>query len=145
MARFVRLYNSPDTERVGTVIGFSAGITKGARDPFLHKWLHNRGYSVTPESPEQLARQLALGSFIMITPEYAEVSGVPIPDETVSAGHLLVEPSLKDEDLEPLGFCLSSLESLYDRGLRRHVLVDNRVETPTPYEAAPINIIYAWG
>ena len=170
MARYVRLYNSPNPERPGSIVGFSRSIYQGAFDDFLKKWLENRGYTVTQESPEQQACRGSLGGSsneglatdiarilgidvrgkslfpesALTTKGYATAPGIPLPEQTVSSSHLLIEPPLKDEDLEPLGLCLSSLESLYDEGMRKHCFIDNRtVEPEEPTRQS--QILYAWG
>jgi hypothetical protein len=145
MARYIRLYECPSQEKQGNILGFSSGIANGVRDSELHHWLSERGYTVTPESDEQTKANLNLGGFVVRTAQYHEATGIPLPEKTVSAGHLLVEPPLKDEDLQPLGELLSHLDSIDDGGLRQHLFIDNRTEEPQAYDFNPNNVIAWWG
>ena len=145
MARYIRLYESPTQERQGNILGFSAGIVEGAHDPELHKWLEERGYTATPESDEQRKANLNLGGFAIRTVEYHEAVGIPLPEKTVSAGHLFVEPPIKEDDLRPLGEFLSHLGSIDDGGLRQHLFIDNRREKPQAHDFSPNNVIAWWG
>ncbi|MCA9318227.1 hypothetical protein KDA06_01140 [Candidatus Saccharibacteria bacterium] len=169
MARYIRLYNTPEQTSPGSILGFSLSLTEAAYDPFLHDWLNGRGYTVTEESDAQKAEHTMLpkiGDTVTrcilqtigvpdIRPSSLDVNravpnagyftapGIPLPDDTVSASHLLIEPPLRDEDLQPLGLCLSSLAAVDDQGLRKHFFVDSRDTTPKAYSRD--EVIYAWG
>lgn len=143
-------------------------MAEGAHDRHLHMWLENRGYTVTHESEEQRKGLISLPKIPLDTARtalqamglgyvdpkhfavthtipsasYYTAPGIPLPDDTVSVSHMLIEPPLKEEDLQPLGLCLSSLGTLYDGGLRKHFFVDSRVSSPTPEDKT--NVIYAW-
>lgn len=169
MARYIRLYNSPDHENPGSILGFSRGIADGAYDTFLHGWLKRRSYRPTEESAEQrqshivlrpMPKQIAQATLIHmamhgVKPEYLfakqtiptqayyTAPGIPLPPDTVSVSHLLIEPPLRDADLGPLGLCLSSLKSVYDAGLRKHYFVDSRTKPPQQEDIS--NILYNWG
>ena len=145
MARYIRLYESPTQEKQANILGFSSGIAYGARDPELHLWLEERGYTVTPESDEQRKAYIYLGGLAIRTTEYREAVGIALPEKTVSAGHLLIEPPIRDEDLRPLGEFLSQLASIDDGGLRQHLFVDNRQIEAKPYDFNPDNLIAWWG
>ena len=145
MARYIRLYESPSQEKKGNILGFSSGIAYGAVDPELHQWLSERGYTATPESEEQSKANLNLGGFAIRTVQYHQATGIPLPENTVSAGHLLIEPPLKDEDLRPLGEFLSQLPSIDDGGFRMHALIDNRREEARPYDFSLDSVVLRWG
>jgi hypothetical protein len=49
LARYIRLYKTPETEDSVTM-GFSSGIGAAAYDENLHTWLRRQGYKVTEES-----------------------------------------------------------------------------------------------
>jgi hypothetical protein len=138
-----------------------------AYDPELVGWLEGRGYNVEGESPEQykehvfvdripdsILRALHFGendeansitprSNITLYPKerYINVPGIAIPRESVSASHLQIEPHLQTQHFEPLGLCLSSLKAIWDGGLRKHYLIDNRA-IPAPDQSS---IAYRWG
>lgn len=131
MARFIRLYDSPG-ETPGDVLGFSSGIASAAYDPTLHRWLANRDYTVTAESEQQKKACIILGGMTIRTSNYFEVDGIPIPPETVSSGHLLVEPPLSNSDIGDLGRLLPTLPAIDDGGLRQHYFINSRSSTQTP-------------
>lgn len=83
-------------------------------------------------------------SYVVPTPEYYDAPGIPIPEETVSVTHLLVEPPLKNEDVGVVADCLRSLESVYDAGLRQHYFIDNREAMPKAENAEQGSIIAFW-
>lgn len=143
MARYVRLYNSPDAGRPASLLGFSNSVGKAAEEPQLEAWLNDRGYKVTHESEEQNQSKLSLGWLTMGTTAYREAPGIPIPTGTVSATHLQIEPPIADEDVLPLGYQLSQLSSLNDGGMRRYVFIDNRSIEPETYGEA--GKVIAWG
>lgn len=144
MARYIRLYNSPSAERPGNILGFSSSIATAAHDPALHDWLEGRGYAVTTESLHQVVALRVVGGFVLRTLEYHQAPGIPIPEDTVSASHLFVEPPLKQEDLEDLGLQLSLLGAVNDHGMRRHYFVDNRDTNPEPHSTHAGKIIACW-
>lgn len=143
MARYARIYKNPKNPQ-SNIIGFSGGLFPAAQDPELFSWLERRGYTVTPESPEQRNANFILGDMMVRTEAYHDAPGIPLPERTVSAAHLMIEPPLKNDDLLPLGAFLSHLASIDDGGLRRHLLVDNRDRPPEPYQSGPSNVIYRW-
>lgn len=169
MARYIRLYDTPEHANPGSIIGFSLSLTGAAYDATLHNWLRDRDYTVTEESDAQKMAHTVLPkagdalaglmlqkmgiknvkpSSLDVTravpdDDYYTAPGIPLPPETVSAAHLLVEPPLRDEDLQPLGLCLNSLAAMQDDGLRRHFFVDSRGTVPAAYSGD--TIIHAWG
>lgn len=109
--RAVRIYESPGEKRAD-IIGFSGGIADAARDQDLYEWLRYKGYQITPESIEQQQANLVVSGIEMRTTRYHEAKGIPIPDETVSSSHLLVEPPLTNEHLRELGKLLPDLDAI---------------------------------
>ncbi|HEY4963820.1 MAG TPA: hypothetical protein VIH90_03945 [Candidatus Saccharimonadales bacterium] len=144
MARYIRLYESPSLEKHGNILGFSGGIAEGARDPELHRWLEERGYTATPESEAQTNSILYLAGLAVRTVQYHQAEGIPLPERTVSAGHLLIEPPIRDEDLRPLGEFLGELESINDGGFRMHAFIDNRSEDAEAFDFSPDNLVLSW-
>ena len=171
MARYIRIYDNPKVETRGSIIGFSRGIAAGAYDPELIEWLEGRDYHVTTESEKQRSARLAASApgiaetktlfeqafpghvfpvtanpipdFIIRTPAYPSAPGIPLPPNSVSAAHLLLEGPIRDDNLTDLGMCLSSLSSIYDGGLRKHLLIDNRGDTVIkPYDSS--KIVASW-
>ncbi|HPR09936.1 MAG TPA: hypothetical protein PLT04_05225 [Candidatus Saccharibacteria bacterium] len=169
MARYIRPYDIPEHANSASILGFSLSVTEAAYDPTLHDWLKERNYTVVQESDAQKTAHIVLpkmGALLAgvllekmklkgIRPssldvsraaanhEYYTAPSIPLPPDSVSAAHLLVEPPLRNEDLQPLGLCLSSLAAVRDDGLRRHFFVDSRGQTPTAYSRD--EVIYAWG
>lgn len=143
MARYIRLYESPTPDIKGNILGFSRGIAEGAQDPTLHQWFTERGYRVTAESDEQRKARY-VGGMSVRTVRYHEAAGVPVPQKTVSVGHLLVEPPVKNSDLQPLGEFLRGIESIDGDGMYQYFFIDSRDDEPRVFDFEPIDIIAAW-
>jgi hypothetical protein len=170
LARYIRLYKTPETEDSVTM-GFSSGIGAAAYDENLHTWLRRQGYKVTEESlayrashrylenptnmiasanpdlplSEKARRVISALSYNHIPDISARhLAGIAIPEESVSATHLQVKPDLSTEHLRPLAKELAVTKAIRDHGLRQHYFIDNRRIAAEPYSYGPHNLIAAW-
>ncbi len=170
MARYIRLYKTPETEDSVTM-GFSSGIGAAAYDENLHTWLRRQGYEVTEESlayrashrylenptnmiasanpdfplSEKARRVISALSYNHIPDISARhLAGIAIPEESVSATHLQIHPDLSTEHLRPLAKELAVTKAIRDHGLRQHYFIDNRNTIDEPYRFDSSNLIAAW-
>jgi hypothetical protein len=142
MTRHIRLYDSPAEEKPGNVLGFSCGLAHVAEHPAVANWLIEKGYTVTPESAEQKRSKIkALGGLTLVTAACRQADGIPLPGNTASIAHVLIEPPLQDGDVADLGAFFSSLAALRI-GENPTFFLDNRQIEPNSIELT--NVVATW-
>src|SRR4051812_41215233 len=104
--RQVKIYNSPDPERPGHILGFQGAITGAYEDPRLHRWLQERDYSTLSQA-DTLTILKAGGAAVQATKQSGEElpfqkGFVPVPAESSSWRHMLIQPPLSESDLSAL-------------------------------------------
>jgi hypothetical protein len=130
--RIVRIYDSPDPERAGTVIGFGGSTAEAAYDPSVHSWFREHGYqSLAPLGTLALMR--SGGRPLEVVNDSDEClyqrAYVPIPPESSSDAHLFVEPPLNQDDTQAFAKAISGFSSC-DSGNHFAYLYDSRVADP---------------
>jgi hypothetical protein len=132
--RQVKIYNSPDIQNPGHILGFQGAITGAYEDPQLHSWLQERGYTTLSQS-DTLTLLKAGGAAIQAAKQSGEELSfkkgfVPVPAESSSWSHMLIEPPLNEVDLRALSEKMGGFPYC-DSANHEGFFIDQRVAIPS--------------